>query len=113
MLCENSGRTEAGFNNLVRLAELLALPVVEWRNRANFPADHPLHLGYDDKPISSSRPTSSWRSITTIPYIPTHTRPPPDATIIQIDIDPIKEQIPLWSFPIDLPIRASAGEALA
>ena len=112
VLSENSGRTEAGFANLVRLAELLALPVVEWRNRANFPADHPLHLGYDDKPFVESADVILALDHD-YPYIPSHTRPSPDATIIQIDIDPIKEQIPLWSFPIDLPIRASAGEALA
>ena len=111
VLTENSGRTEAGFNNLVRLSELLALPVVEWRNRANFPADHPLHLGYDDAPFVKAADV-----ILAVdhdyPYIPTHTRPAPDATIIQIDIDPIKERIPLWTFPVDLPIRANAGDAL-
>ncbi len=112
VLCENSGRTESGFKNLVRLAELLALPVVEWRNRANFPADHPLHLGYDDKEFVESADVILALDHD-YPYIPTHTRPNPGATIIQIDIDPIKEQIPLWSFPVDLPIRANVGDALA
>jgi acetolactate synthase-1/2/3 large subunit len=112
VLTESAGRTEAGFQNLVRLAELLALPVVEWRNRANFPADHPLHLGYDDAPFVSKADV-----ILVVdhdyPYIPSHVQPAPDATIIQIDVDPVKERIPLWSFPVDLPIRANAGEALA
>ncbi len=112
VLCENSGRTEAGFNNLVRLAELLALPVVEWRNRANFPADHPLHLGYDDKAFVENADVILALDHD-YPYIPTRTRPNPGATIIQIDIDPIKEQIPLWSFPVDMPIRANAGDALS
>lgn len=111
ILCENSGRTEAGFKNLVELAELLAIPVVEWRNRANFPADHPMHLGYDDKPFVAEADVILALDHD-YPYIPTHTHPDPDATIIQIDIDPVKEKIPLWSFPIDLPIRASAGDAL-
>lgn len=111
VLCENSGRTEAGFKNLVELAEVLAVPVVEWRNRANFPADHPMHLGYDDKPFVPEADVILALDHD-FPYIPTHTRPAPDSTIIQIDIDPIKEQIPLWSFPVDLPIRASVGDAL-
>ncbi len=112
VLCENSGRTEAGFRNLVRLAELLALPVVEWRNRANFPADNPLHLGYDDKEFVETADVILALDHD-YPYIPPRTQPSPGATIIQIDIDPIKEKIPLWSFPVDLPIRANVGDALA
>lgn len=112
VLCENSGRTEAGFRNLVRLAELLALPVVEWRNRANFPANHPLHLGYDDKEFVESADVILALDHD-YPYIPPRTQPSPAATIIQIDVDPLKEKIPLWSFPVDLPIRADVGEALS
>ena len=112
VLCENSGRTEAGFRNLVRLAELLALPVVEWRNRANFPADNQLHLGYDDKEFVETADVILALDHD-YPYIPPRTQPSPGATIIQIDIDPIKEKIPLWSFPVDLPIRANVGDALA
>ncbi len=112
VLTENSGRSEAGFRNLVRLAELLALPVVEWRNRANFPADHPLHLGYDDKEFVEAADVILALDHD-YPYIPPRTQPAPGATIIQIDVDPIKETIPLWSFPVDLPIRANSADALA
>src|SRR6185312_15922145 len=111
VLTENSGRTRAGFENLVRLAELLALPVVEWRNRANFPSDHPLHLGYDDAPFVT-RADVILALDHDYPYIPSLTRPAPDAMIIQIDIDPLKKRIPLWTFPVDLPIRADSGAAL-
>jgi acetolactate synthase-1/2/3 large subunit len=111
VLTESAGRTEAGFTNLVRLAELLALPVVEWRNRANFPGDHPLHLGYDDAPFVRNADV-----ILVIdhdyPYIPSKVQPPADAFVAQIDLDPLKERIPLWSYPVDLPIRANAGDAL-
>jgi acetolactate synthase-1/2/3 large subunit len=47
-----------------------------------------------------------------VPWVPTTGAPPPDARIIQIDIDPVKATIPLWNFPIDLPIQASTAEAL-
>jgi acetolactate synthase-1/2/3 large subunit len=111
VLTANSGRTAAGYHGLVRLAEQLALPVIEWRNRANFPTEHPLYQGDDEEP---------WlRNADVVlaldhdyPYIPTVGRPAPDATIIQLDLDPIKEQIPLWSFPVDLPIRADTAQAL-
>ncbi len=111
VLTANSGRTQAGYDGLVRLAELLALPVVEWRNRANFPADHPLHLGYDVRPLLDDADV-----VLAIdhdyPYIPTNTQPSAGAFIVQLDLDPIKEQVPLWTFPVDLPIRAESSRAL-
>src|SRR2546430_2429262 len=41
-----TGRSKAGYDGLLKLAELLALPVLEWRDRVSFPADHPVHQGY-------------------------------------------------------------------
>src|SRR3954453_8910569 len=38
------GRREAGFNALVELAELLAIPVLDQHGRLNFPVKHPLNL---------------------------------------------------------------------
>jgi thiamine pyrophosphate-dependent acetolactate synthase large subunit-like protein len=38
------GRREAGFNALVELAELLAIPVLDQFGRFNFPVKHPLNL---------------------------------------------------------------------
>jgi acetolactate synthase I/II/III large subunit len=111
VLTSNSGRTEAGFHGLVRLAELLALPVVEWRNRANFPADHPLHQGDEVAPLLEKADLVLALDHD-YPYIPTLTQPPADAFIVQIDLDPVKDQIPLWTFPVDLPIRADTGQAL-
>jgi acetolactate synthase I/II/III large subunit len=107
----NSGRTGAGYNALVQLAERLSLPVIEWRSRANFPSDHPLHQGFDIAPFLQDADL-----ILAIdhdfPYIPTQVQPRPDARMIQIDVDPIKERVPLWSFPVDLPIRADSAQAL-
>ena len=82
VLTATSGRTEAGYHGLVRLAELLALPVVEWRARANFPADHPLHLGYAVRPLLDEADV-----VLAIdhdyPYIPTNAQPAPDAFVTQ------------------------------
>ena len=47
-----------------------------------------------------------------VPYIPTQVTPRSDATIVQIDVDPIKERIPLWSFPLTSAIRADSARAL-
>ena len=91
----------------MRLAGCLLCPLCEWRNRANFPADHPLHLGYDDK--SSVKLADVILALDhDYPYIPPRTQPRPARRSIQIDVDPIKETIPVWSFPVDLPIRANS-----
>ena len=47
-----------------------------------------------------------------VPYIPTQVTPRPDATVIQIDVDPVKERIPLWSFPLTHAVRADSARAL-
>jgi acetolactate synthase-1/2/3 large subunit len=47
-----------------------------------------------------------------VPYIPTQIRPRPDATVVQIDLDPVKERIPLWNFPLTLAVRADTARAL-
>jgi acetolactate synthase-1/2/3 large subunit len=111
VLTATTGRTANGFRGLLRLAELLALPIIEWRDRANFPSDHPLHQGYS--PIELL-PSADLVLILDhdVPYLPSQVAPAPDATIIQIDVDPVKERIPLWSFPQHLPIRANTGRAL-
>jgi acetolactate synthase I/II/III large subunit len=111
VLTARSGRTEAGYRGLVRLAELLSLPIVEWRDRANFPTDHPLHQGYDPAEFVESADVILALDHD-FPYIPTRVRPNPDAVIAQIDLDPVKERIPLWSLPVDLPIRADTSRAL-
>lgn len=111
VLTAGSGRSAAGYHGLVRLAELLALPIVERRNRANFPTNHVLHQGYDAVPFLE---TADLVLILDhdIPYLPQLAQPAADATVVQIDLDPIKDHIPLWSFAVDIPIRADTAKAL-
>jgi len=111
VLTATSGRTRAGFEGLVRLAELLALPVVEWRDRANFPAGHPLYQGFDPEPFLEAADLVLILDHD-VPYIPTRQAVNPGATIVQVDLDPVKERIPLWTFPVDLAVRADTGQAL-
>lgn len=112
VLTATTGRTKAGYQSLVELAELLALPVVEWRDRANFPGDHPLHQGYDPVPLVDSADVILMLDHD-VPYYPSQTSLRDDTYFIQIDLDPIKEKIPIWSFPVDLPIKADTSRALS
>jgi acetolactate synthase-1/2/3 large subunit len=106
-----TGRTSEGLDGLVRLAELLALPVIERRERVNFPTSHPLHQGYDPGPLMEAADLLLVLDCD-IPYIPARQAPRPDAEIIQIDLDPVKERIPLWNFPLSMAIRADTARAL-
>src|SRR5262249_7979214 len=40
-------------------------------------------------------------------------RPMPDCRVIHIDIDPLKHNIPIWGFPVDLSIQADSSQAMA
>jgi acetolactate synthase-1/2/3 large subunit len=111
VLTSTSGRTRQGFEALVRLAELLALPIVERRERTNFPTTHPLHQGFVPGPFVETADLILVLD-SDVPYIPTQVTPRPDATIIQIDVDPVKERIPLWTFPLTHAVRADSARAL-
>jgi acetolactate synthase-1/2/3 large subunit len=74
--------------------------------------NHDLHQGFDPAPFVEVADLVLVLDHD-VPYIPTKVTPPQGATVVQIDLDPIKERIPLWSFPVTLPIRADTGRALS
>ena len=53
IVTEACGRSADAFRSLVQLAELLSIPVIESGSSpyANFPKDHPLHMGVDVNPF--------------------------------------------------------------
>ena len=106
-----SGRDPATVPALVKLAETLAAPVIEGRVRMNFPSDHPLHLGYAVAPYLKKADAILIVDFD-VPYIPAADKPVPGTRVIHIDTDPIKEGIPMWSFPGDLFIRADSATAI-
>ena len=92
-------------------ADVLANPIVESRERPNFPTSHPLHQGFQPAAFVQSADLVLVLD-SDVPYIPTQVAPRADATIVQIDLDPLKERIPLWSFPITHAVRADSARAL-
>jgi thiamine pyrophosphate-dependent acetolactate synthase large subunit-like protein len=48
ILTDYTGRNPESFDNLVTLAELLAVPVIDLNHRLNFPTNHPLNLTGSD-----------------------------------------------------------------
>ena len=106
------GRSAAGFHGLRELAEVAALPVFSHADRANISSDCAMYLG--------TGPAGAWLSEADlvlvldadVPYTPLFGRPPDDATIVQIDVDPLKPAISLWGFPVDVPLGGSTATAL-
>jgi acetolactate synthase-1/2/3 large subunit len=111
------GRDPGAVASLVRLCELAAIPVIEsvpmWMN---FPADHPLHWGYQWN-TAAQNPLLAAADVvlvvgSDVPWIPATNRPSPDARVYVLDVDPIKEQMPLWHVPATRYARADLAIAL-
>lgn len=107
ILTSYAGRNPEAVPALVNLAEALGASVVENRQRLNFPSDHPLHAGF-----TPGRHLANADCILIIdhdvPWIPSHTQPSDKSRIIHVDTDPLKSDIPIWGFSVDLSIHADA-----
>jgi acetolactate synthase-1/2/3 large subunit len=107
------GRNPVAVASLVALAEAFALPVVEHPNPAyvNFPNIHPMHLGYDPAPYLDE--TDLILAIDTdVPWIPHLRTPKADTKVINIGVNPIYADYPIWGFPSDLAVQADSAVAL-
>ena len=106
-----AGRNPKAVASLVKLAETLAAPVVESRHRINFPSSHPLHLGF-----SAARYLQQADCVlildNDVPWVPAQGRPTSKCRIIHIDTDPLKRDIPIWGFPVDMAIQADSSRAM-
>src|SRR5579883_104188 len=94
-----SGRNPESVEALVRLAELLALPVMALRGeRLNFPTTHPLY---------GTGPSAKEADVllvleTATPWIPGVDSPGPDAKIAWVDPDPVQNRYKTMEFSADM-----------
>ncbi|HEY8508331.1 MAG TPA: thiamine pyrophosphate-requiring protein, partial [Steroidobacteraceae bacterium] len=111
------GRNVAAVAELTRLCERLGIGVFESVPSAmNFPSDHPLHQGvqWNEK---RQHPALAEADVvlvidSDVPWIATINKPRSDALIMHIDVDPLKEQMPLWYIHAQHIFRADATTAL-
>jgi acetolactate synthase I/II/III large subunit len=111
------GRNPLAVGELVNLCNTLG--VGAWTSiptYVDFPADDPMYLGNQ---VNAPVPNAALEEAdvvlvldSDVPWIPTVTKPRRDARIYHIDVDPLKQQIPLWYFPMNHSFRADAGAAL-
>lgn len=103
IITSRAGRDREAVPELVRLAELLGAPVIDRRERLNFPSDHPCYVAdARESQAVLGRADAVLVVDCDVPWIPSRAAPPEAATIIQMDADPVKASVPGWSFPVDL-----------
>jgi len=114
ILTEHAGRQPEAVPKLVELAELLSIPVFEYiyPRFANFPREHPLHMGYNASQALQEADTIFIVGGIT-PWQPPSAFPRKGARAILLDQDTLKERLPYWGYQIDLSITADIAEWLA
>jgi acetolactate synthase-1/2/3 large subunit len=109
VLAGHLGRDPLAVGELIKLAEAWALPVVEsFPFSMNFPADHPLHLGFSVDPYLEEADLVLAVE-TDVPWIPSVTGPGEEVPVIQIARDPLYSRYPVRGFPLDV---ALAGDPM-
>ena len=114
ILTEHAGKQPEAVSKLVELSELLSIPVFEsiYPRFANFPREHPLHMGYNASQALQKADTIFIVGGIT-PWQPPSAFPRKGARAILLDQDTLKEQLPYWGYQIDLSITADIAEWLA
>ena len=106
------GRDAEAVGALVRLAELLGMPVFAGGAFMNFPANHRLQQGAVGAHLSSADVILVVDS--DVPWMPSSGREPAeDATIINLGPDPLYSRYPVRSFRSDISLAGSSGLALS
>jgi len=111
------GRTPDAVRELVSLAHRLGMGVLESvPSCLNFPTNDPLYMGNQwNQPRQN--PVLAEADVvlvvdSDVPWIPTVSHPAATARIHHIDVDPLKQQMPLWHIPAQGRWRADAATAL-
>ena len=100
VITKAGGRDPLAVPVLAHFAETLGAPVFEdpARTYLNFPGDHPLHGGFDPGPHLATADVVVVVEADA-PWFPALRNPSPDATIIQIGVDPLFSRYPVRGFP--------------
>jgi acetolactate synthase-1/2/3 large subunit len=111
------GRNASAVELLADLCRATAVGVLDSNpTHVNFPADDPMYQGNQGNEPQQNPVLAAADVIllldTDVPWIPLVNRPRPDARIYHVDVDPLKEQMPLWHIPIEGAFRADSATAL-
>ena len=111
------GKNPKAVSLLVNLCDKLSVAVHESCPSAmNFPASHPSHQGCQwnggGQALALAEADVVLVIDSDVPWIPKENNPAKDAKIFHIDVDPLKEQMPLFYIPAQRRYKADAEVAL-
>lgn len=111
------GRNVEAVAALVELCNALGIGVLESvPSYVNFPHDNPLYQGnqwnHPHQNVTLAEADLVLVIDSDVPWIPTKNHPTAGARIYHIDVDPLKEQMPLWYIEPERSYRADAATAL-
>ncbi|MDP6823243.1 MAG: thiamine pyrophosphate-requiring protein [Dehalococcoidia bacterium] len=112
IITAQSGRHESVVGHMAELAELIGAPVITERVRLSFPSSHPLAAPGTMEADYIRNADAILVVDSDIPYVPVNAQPAPDAAVVWIDQDPVKDSIPLWNFPADILMEADSSKAI-
>jgi len=106
-----SGRHLQSVKHLIELAETVSARVVSSQVNMNFPTVHPLYGGFESSPYIAKSDVILVID-EDVPYVPSQIKPQPGTKIVHIDIDAVKNNMPLWGFPVDFLLEADSSKML-
>jgi acetolactate synthase-1/2/3 large subunit len=106
------GRRPQAIAVLERLARTCGARVAEFNSiDLNMPQDSPCFAGFDPLPLLEQADLGLLLD-TDVPYIPQYAKRAGAVKWIQIDIDPLKSDFPMWGFPTDMRIQGDCATVL-
>jgi acetolactate synthase-1/2/3 large subunit len=106
------GRKTEAVEALERLALTCGIRVAEFNSiDLNISQASPCFAGFDPMPLLAQADLGLLLD-TDVPFIPQYAKRVDAIKWIQIDIDPLKSDFPMWGFPTDMRIQADCATAL-
>lgn len=107
------GRDVHAVGALRRLAELVGVPVIGRLEAVNLPTNHAL---LRRSPVEGAELLEEADLVLVVscdvPWIPARQKLAPSCVIVHVDPDPVRADMPLWTFPAHLSVTSDAGLAL-
>jgi acetolactate synthase-1/2/3 large subunit len=103
------GRNAKAVGMLDRLARTCGIRVAEFNSiDLNQPQDSPCFAGFDPLPLLEQADLGLLLD-SDVPFVPQYAKRVEAIKWIQIDIDPLKSEFPMWGFPTDIRIQADCA----
>jgi acetolactate synthase-1/2/3 large subunit len=106
------GRKPRAVDVLDRLARTCGIRVAEFNSiDLNIPQDSPCFAGFDPLALLETADLGLLLD-SDVPYVPRYAKRSDGIKWIQIDIDPLKADFPMWGFPTDMRIQGDCATVL-